>query len=202
MVLRSTKEAWPYINWRNIHDISFDLISIIFHELAKSSFGVVRLSCVDHRIQMSQLIMRPRKNRCIILDLIWSSDNVGDHNLNLQCLRITACTADIISLYQIEFPSSCLHFYTRRIDHSRIFPTQWNKASAIYFCIYTASMAIFWNKKIIQRGSISTLSWPVAIYKMQAQISMLPFSQRHIESLPLTCRDLEKMCSPLCGRYF
>ena len=55
--------------------------------------------------------------RCIILHLIPRNDNVGDHNINLQHLRITALTADIFSLYQNEFHSSCLHFQIQTIDH-------------------------------------------------------------------------------------
>ena len=40
----------------------------------------------------------------IILDLIRSNDNISDHNIDSRYLRITACTADIISLYHIHNP--------------------------------------------------------------------------------------------------
>ena len=104
----------------------------------------MQLSYVDHRIQMLQLIMRSWKNRCIILDLIWSNGNVGDHNLSLQYSCITACIAGIISLYQMNsapvvFISILKQLSIPYIHHSM----QLGKCNT--FLHYITPMAIFWN---------------------------------------------------------
>ena len=127
--------SWCWLdvmNWLNHHCWTDGYSFFLWKNII---FGVMQISCVDHRIQMLQLLMGSWETRCIILDLIRSNDNVGDHVINLQYLRITACTADIISLYQNEFPSSCLHCHNQTIDHFAIFITHCSSSTALYFCM-------------------------------------------------------------------
>ena len=161
---------------------------MLCHELAESSFGVMQLSCVDHNLQILQLIMSSGRNHCIILDLNWSKENFGDNNLNSKYSCLPACTADIISLHQNEFHSGCLHVHTQTIDNFFIFITQCCQATAMCFCITLRRWQYFeiWNNlKGLDFSSLLTCRDLPNVYTN----FHVTFSLRYIESLPLTYRD-------------